>query len=179
VVLAFLASVYDPADPTYPPLGAVVTFASPLVGAPAAGAALELASGPAGRTVLDGLRLAFDVPPASGTSTGQLAPGSAFLRDLRARGLPAGVRFTSIAGVDDPVAPAPSTRFPGVTSVLVDVGGGVVTEHTAIVRDGDALAAARGALRGEAPPCEDWRLALRGTVEARVIIGIEQGVGGT
>jgi murein DD-endopeptidase MepM/ murein hydrolase activator NlpD len=49
VVLAFLASVYDPGDPAYPPLGAVVTFASPLSGAPAAGAALELASGAAGR----------------------------------------------------------------------------------------------------------------------------------
>ena len=179
VVLAFLASVYEPGDPAYPPLGAVVTFASPLSGAPAAGAALELASGAAGRAVLDVLRDRFDVPPADGTSMGQLAPGSAFLRALRARGLPAGVRFTSIAGVDDPVAPAPSTRFPGVTPVLVDPGGGIVTEHTAIVRDDDALAAARGALLGEDPPCEDWRLALRGTVEPRVITGIEQGLGGT
>ncbi|MCU1456358.1 MAG: Peptidase [Actinomycetia bacterium] len=177
VVLAFLTSVYDPTDPGYPPLGAVVTFASPLSGAPAAGAALQLASGAAGRGVLDVLRDRFDVPPADGTSTGQLAPGSSFLRDLRSRGLPAGVRFTSIAGVDDPVAPAPSTRFPGVTPVLVDPGGGIVTEHTAIVRDGDALAAARGALHGEDPPCEDWRLALRGVIEPRVITGLEQGIG--
>jgi murein DD-endopeptidase MepM/ murein hydrolase activator NlpD len=167
VVLAFLASVYDPGDPAYPPLGAVVTFASPLSGAPAAG-----------RVVLDVLRDRFDVPPADGTSTGQLAPGSGFLRGLRARGLPAGVRFTSIAGVDDPVAPAPSTRFPGTIPVLVDPGGGIATEHTAIVRDDDALAAARGALLGDDPPCEDWRLALRGTLEPRVITGIEKGLGG-
>ncbi len=177
VVLAFLASVYDARDPAYPPLGAVVTFASPLGGAPAAAAVLELASGAAGRAALDVLRDRFDVPPADGTSTGQLAPGSGFLRSLQARGLPAGVRFTSIAGVDDPVAPEPSTRFPGVTSVLVDPGGGIATEHTAIVRDDDALAAARGALLGEDPPCEDWRLALRGTLEPRVITGIERGLG--
>ncbi|MCZ7536700.1 MAG: peptidoglycan DD-metalloendopeptidase family protein [Acidimicrobiia bacterium] len=53
VAVAFLTLIYDPADPSYPPLGPVVTLSSPHRGAPLATAEVLVAATPAGRALLE------------------------------------------------------------------------------------------------------------------------------
>ena len=111
VVDAFLEVVDDPADPGLPPLGTVLTLASPHQGAPLAAVATELRSGVNGRRVLTAIDTAAGgaIPPSSGRSTRQLAPGSALMRRLAAAPLPDGIDLTSLGGVDDVVVPATAT----------------------------------------------------------------------
>ncbi len=87
VAVAFLALLYDPADPSYPPLGPVVTLSSPHRGAPLATAEVLVAATPAGRALLEWLPDDL-VPPPPADSIGDLAEGSGLLGGVH-RGGPA------------------------------------------------------------------------------------------
>ncbi|MGZ4754140.1 MAG: peptidoglycan DD-metalloendopeptidase family protein [Acidimicrobiia bacterium] len=176
VVGAFLAR-YEPGDPTLPPLGTVVTLSSPLQGAPAATALARVRETATGRAVLDGVdRLAGGaVPPTSGTSTGQLAEQSSFMRGIKDRSLPEQIDLTSIGAVDDVIVPADHTVAPGARSITVDPSG--LSDHSAIVRDPAALDATRLALEGGALPCVGVATGVAGAIEPVVISRVETTIG--
>jgi hypothetical protein len=173
VVDAFLELAYDPSDPTLPPLGTVVTLASPHQGAPLAEVAADVRASPAGRALLDGAEdLAGDaLPPSGGTSTRQLDPRSALMRQLRKRDLPDRMELTSVAGIDDGVVPGVSTVKRGARSVTTDPAG--IGDHSAIVSDRVAMTAARLALEQRPPACVGLAEGIRGAVEPVLIRRVE------
>jgi len=175
VVDVFLQHVYDASDPAYPPIGTVVTLASPHEGAPLATVAGDIRSTRTGRAVLDAAEEVLPVPPSDGVSTGQLAEDSELMNDLWGHRLPEHVDFTSVGGVDDVVVPASQIDVPGGTEVVIDVGG--VSDHSAIPDDPRALEVVRAALEGRPPPCVGWVEGLRGAIEPVVITRVEHTVG--
>jgi hypothetical protein len=174
VVDAFLQHVYDAADPAYPPIGTVVTLASPHEGAPLASVAVALEGSHSGRALLD-IAADASVPAGGSPSIEQLAVGSRFLDELWDERMPEHVQLTSIGGSDDVVVPGNRIEVPGGTDVVVDVGG--VNDHSAIPTDPDALRVVRAALEGRAPPCMGAVEGIRGAVEPVVIDRIEGLVG--
>ncbi len=175
VVDVFLQHVYDAADPAYPPIGTVVTLASPHEGAPLASAAADVRDTRTGRVALDAADAALPLPPSDGTSTAQLAEDSELMRDLWRHRLPEHVDFTSIGGVDDVVVPATQIDVPDASEVVVDVGG--LNDHAGIPSDPRALEVVRSALEGRAPPCIGVVEGLRGAIEPVVISRLEHTVG--
>lgn len=177
VVDAFLLVAYDPADPTLPPMGTVVTLASPHQGAPLAEVAAELRSSPNGRRLLDAAdrALAGTIPPSAGTSTRQLAPDSHVMRRLRRAPVPDLVDFTSLGGTDDGVVPGTATAKRGARSVTVNPAG--VSDHSGILTDRNAVRATRLALELRPPACVGLLEGIRGAVEPVVIRRVELTLG--
>jgi len=177
VVDAFLELYYDPSDPTLPPLGNVLTFSSPHDGATIARVAAEIGSGPKGHALLraGGKLSGGAVPPVDGTSTRQLDPHSGLMRELRSRELPSELDVTSIGAVDDTVVDEENTHQRGARSVLVNPAG--ANDHSLIVRDPQAMRAARLALELRPPECVGVADGLRGAVEPVLIRRVELSVG--
>ncbi len=173
VVDAFMQLVFDPADPTLPPLGTVVTLSSPHRGAPIASVAAEIRSSPGGRRLLATAESVAGgaVPPSGGRSTRQLAEGSRFMRHLWDRPLPEMLDVTSVGAPDDAVVPADATRAPGARHVMTDPSG--VGDHGAIVSDPAAMREVRLALEQRSPGCVGWLQGIRGAVEPVVIRRVE------
>lgn len=163
VVDLFLRDHYDASDPTFPPIGTVVTLASPHQGAPLATSGRTLREHPVTRRALDVLDGVRPGPASDAPSVRQLAETSPLMRGLWARGLPEHIDFTTIGGTDDLVVPANRIRVPGATEVVVGVDG--VNDHSAIVRDDRALQAVRAALEHRPPPCTSILEGLRSAVE--------------
>jgi murein DD-endopeptidase MepM/ murein hydrolase activator NlpD len=138
VVLHYLTHHHDPYDPTLPPIGHVVTLASPLQGSDVAGLGASVRDhrvlGDAvGRLQRRGRLTAL--PPVESTALEDLRPGSALLQqveqgwqaavDAEAAGaLAMGTRVLTVAGHRDRVVAAPRTLVPGepVPSALVHDG---------------------------------------------------------
>ena len=164
VIDIFLSKYYDPADPTLPPLGDVITLSSPHEGAPLATAAAQIRSKASGRVILDDLvgdNVSL-VPSLSSVAVGQLTEASPTIKNLFPRGLPEHVNFTTIGADTDYVVPATNISVPGATETVI--GGDLLdsaNEHSAIVSDPDALRAVRSALEGRPPPCVSIATALR------------------
>lgn len=176
VVDLFLARVYSAADPTYPPIGTVVTLASPHRGAPLATAIDRIRSTASGRAALEVLsRRAGGLPDPSSAAVADLSERSPAMRALAAAELPEHLDVTSIAAPDDVVVPATATAFPGGTNVTVDPAG--FNDHSNITRDHRSLAAARLALEGRPPPCVGLVAGIRQAVEPVVITRVEHTLG--
>ncbi|HEX5614798.1 MAG TPA: peptidoglycan DD-metalloendopeptidase family protein [Acidimicrobiia bacterium] len=173
VVLAFLALQYDAADPAYPPLGTVVTLASPHRGAPGATAARFVATTPAGRAFLSALER-FGVPPVGG-SVDDLAEGSDLVERLDAARLPEQIDLTTIGAAGDYVVPASHATRDDATAVVVNPWS--PTAHSAIVRDPDALRAVRAALERRPMPCLSFLTHLVGAAAPTVITRVERTAG--
>ncbi len=84
VVDEFLQHLYDAADPTFPPLGTVVTLSSPHQGAPLATAAHEIATTDSGKAAL-GVASGAGLP---GTRARARGPARALTHDPRALAAP-------------------------------------------------------------------------------------------
>jgi hypothetical protein len=97
------------------------------------------------------------------------------MRRLRAVDLPDHVELTSVSGVDDVVVPAVSTTKRGAASVTTNPAG--AGDHAAIVRDRQAMTAARLALEQRPPACVGWADGIRGAVEPVLIRRVELTVG--
>jgi hypothetical protein len=177
VVDAFMQIVFDPADPTLPPLGTVVTLSSPHRGAPAASVAQEIRSSGGGRRLLAWAESIAGgaLPPSGGRSTRQLAEGSRLMRRLWDRPLPEQLDVTSVGAPDDVVVPADRTRAAGARHVMTDPAG--FGDHSAIVADPDAMREVRLALEQRPPGCVGWLQGIRGAIEPVVIRRIELGMG--
>lgn len=154
----------------------VVTLGSPHQGADLA-TALELtaytrrgrwAQWLIGRSGLTG------IDPQS-VSVRQLSETSDFMRELNARPLPTGLRFTSIAARADVVVPSPRSRLPGATSVVVDVP--TIDDHNALPGSGSATREIALAREGMKPTCEGLANALADFVTGRFIATAEDAVG--
>jgi hypothetical protein len=171
----FLGHLYDPADPTLPPLGNVVTLSSPHEGAPLATAGQQIRSTKGGRTLLDLAEGVSSLPPPSSPAVRELAEGSPLIDDLWDHGVPEHFDFTTIGATEDLVVPATQISVPGATETVVAVDD--LNEHSAIVRAPDALRAVRAALEGRAPPCVGLVTALRSAVAPVVISRIEHTIG--
>jgi hypothetical protein len=176
VVDFFLTHLYHAADPTLPPLGNVVTLSSPHRGAPLATAARAMDRGLVGRQVIDGLdAVGAGLPPADSAAVRDLAEQSPLMQHLWDHGLPDHVDFTTIGAPEDVVVPANRIAVPGATQTVQPVDA--LNQHSAIVRDPDALRAVRAALEHRAPPCVGLATALRSAVAPVVISRTEQSVG--
>ncbi|HXY95262.1 MAG TPA: peptidoglycan DD-metalloendopeptidase family protein [Acidimicrobiia bacterium] len=168
VVDRFLQDDYHPQDPTFPPLGTVVTLSSPHEGAPLATAGAQIRSSSVGERALDGVaRLLPSFPPPSATAVQQLSERSPTIREIQASGVPEHIDFTSIGATEDVVVPATNISLRGAHETTVAVDN--ASEHSAIVEDPAALRAVRAALEGRAPPCVDLGTALRGAIAPVVI----------
>jgi hypothetical protein len=177
VVDAFLQLYFDPADPTLPPLGDVVTLASPHQGAPVATVAGTVRATPAGRAVLDRVDQLGGgaLPPTGGISARQLAEGSALVHRLWRQGLPEQIDLRTFGATDDAVVPPPVTRVAGAQTFTVDPDG--LADHSAIVDDPGVMTAVRLALERRPPPCVGWFEGVRGAVEPVLIRRLELSVG--
>ena len=177
VVGAFLQLVYDPGDPTLPPLGNVVTLASPHQGAPIATVTRWLRSTAEGRAALRAIRdLSGDtVPPADSPAVRQLAEASPLLRSLWDHRLPDHVDVTTIGGTDDLIVPADHTGVPGATEVTVNPRG--LGDHAGIVADERAMAAVRLTIEQRPPPCVGWLDGIRGAVQPVIVSRLEHTAG--
>jgi hypothetical protein len=180
VVMAFLAFVYDPADPAYPPLGTVVTLSSPLAGAPLATAGARIASSPSGKRFLattDRLaaRAHLPVPPSQAPSVRDLAEGSTFMRRLAEAELPGTVDLTTVGAVLDPVVPAVVATRKGANHSVVATSP--LNAHAGVQTDADALRIMRAALEHRPVPCEPWGTALATALVSPGVAELERGVG--
>jgi triacylglycerol esterase/lipase EstA (alpha/beta hydrolase family) len=177
VVAKFLAHGYEAGDPTLPPLGTVVTLASPLQGAPVATAVERLRASRSGRAATDAIdrRAAGAMPPLGGASTRQLSETSRFIRALNRAALPEQIDVTAIGATDDFIVPANHADRPGVRSVTVDPAG--FSDHSSLLRDGAALDAVRHALEGRSPPCVGIVAGGRAAVAPVVISRAERTAG--
>ena len=177
VVDAFMQIVFDPADPTLPPLGTVVTLSSPHRGAPAASVATEIRSSSGGRRLLEWAESIAGgaLPPSGGRSTLQLAEGSRLMRRLWDEPIPEQLDVTSLGAPDDVVVPAESTRAPGARHVMTDPSG--FGDHSAIITDPAAMREVRLALEQRPPGCVGWLQGIRGAIEPVVIRRIELNLG--
>ncbi|HEX5096312.1 MAG TPA: peptidoglycan DD-metalloendopeptidase family protein, partial [Acidimicrobiia bacterium] len=148
VVRAFLAYFYDPGDPSFPPLGTVVTFASPLDGAPLATAVSQVQDVLfVGEPALDAIdALPIGPPDLDSAALRDLDEDSAFMRDLRASHLNGSIDITTIGATFDVVVPGQVATGAGARHIVVNTG--VAGAHSGVLQDGDALRAARSALEG-------------------------------
>lgn len=184
VVLAFLELVYDPEDPSYPPIGPVVTFSSPLDGAPIATAIGRVTGGPlglagdaaaavAGRVAPDGV-LDLPGPDPLAPSVADLAEDSELMRRLRATPTPDDVHITAIGASGDLIVPADAATTDGAAHHVVATWG--VSAHTAVLEDPAALRAARAALEGRALPCRSFATFVAGAVVPPLVSSAERQV---
>jgi hypothetical protein len=181
VVDVFLKLIYEPSDPSYPPLGPVVSLASPHQGAPLAESTAVLRGDDRTRKYLDAIdttsdRLGIRLPSSSSTAVRQLRPDSNLMRRLQSTSLPTGVRYVSISGTDDLVVPANRTHLEGAEEVVVDVDG-FRSDHKGIVDDPNAMRAARAALEGRPPPCTSLMTGIRSATESVLISRVESDLG--
>jgi hypothetical protein len=167
--------VYDPSDSSFPPIGTVVTLASPHRGAPLATTAQELERSRKTRRALDVLDPVLPGPPSDAPSVGQLAEGSPFMDRLHDKRLPDQVDLTTVGGTDDAIVPANRIRVPGATEVVVAVDGW--NDHTGIHHDARALQVVRSALEQRPAPCTSFLEGIRGAVEPVLLSRVEGDLG--
>lgn len=170
VALYYLLALHDPADPTLPPLGHVVTIGTPVEGADLA---RLLVAAPPGltRVALHALLTAHDDHDPAAPAYAELAVGSAVVREVlegwaRARADPArsplatGTEVMTFGGSRDLVVSAPRSRLPGAPHVTLPGG------HDGARRTEAARIAVRAFLAGRPVPGEPGGL---GTWAGRVV----------
>lgn len=156
VVLHWLLTRHDPADPALPPVGHVVAIAAPLEGADLV-AALRSAIDPLYVPVVEAVSRSLGGPGLRDPSVGDLAPGSALLtelsaawRDARDGGyagpLALGTRVLTVGGSRDLVVPEHRTDLPGAPHVVAPGG------HDRVRRTEASRQVVRAFLAGQDPP---------------------------
>ncbi|MCZ7525209.1 MAG: hypothetical protein M5U14_01750 [Acidimicrobiia bacterium] len=173
VVRLFLEHVYDAGDPSWPPLGTVVTLSSPHEGAPAATAVRRVAATRTGRAVLDAVGSRLGVAPADAPSVAQLDERSPLTAGDAP--LPEHVELTSVGAVDDLVVPATNVEVPGARVVVVDPEGW--NDHGGVVDSPRSMQEVRLALEGRPPACQGLVDGLRQAVEPVIIRAAEREAG--
>jgi len=150
VIDLFLIEQYAGHEDEFPPIENIVTFGSPHEGTPIADFAEKvdnhLSLGIAART-LDPLDLIGSDAVTQMTSDSSTIDGIQSHDDITN-----GIRFLSIAGSEDPIVPSNRSDVPGATKVVVPVGVPLLPDdHSAVVRDDDAISAAQAHLEGRSP----------------------------
>jgi len=174
VMTEFLAHVYHPSDPSYPPLGTAVAMASPLRGDPGASAFEAFRRFAAGRLALSAAHMA-GAPNPGAESVRQLSEISGFSRRLEAEHLPAVVELTTLGAAQDVIAPAGNTTRRGAEGRTVIPHS--LNGHSGIVTDDSALRAMRAALEGKPLPCQSLTTIVTGAVVSTAIAATERRIG--
>jgi murein DD-endopeptidase MepM/ murein hydrolase activator NlpD len=168
VILAFLAFFYRGHEAEYPRIDNVVTFASPLAGDPLATTNEAIRRILLTRLLLDAVGAANPLAPPESNSPSvlDLSESSKLMKSLRDFEVPASVHWTSITGTADFIVPSQQGHVDGATEVAVTVGNpwSPVDDHSGILKDADALAAARAGLEHRPPPCPSIGTTLVGSV---------------
>lgn len=183
VVLHYLLALHDPADPALPPIGHVVTIASPLEGADGASAALRDNPPGVGLPLLDAAvgiaEAVLGVGPDPPTIE-DLAVESPLLRELAAAWqealadpwsspLATGTQVLTIGGSRDVIVPEHRSDLPGADHVTVPGG------HTAAHESEAVLQVVRAFLAGEEVPgaAGGWGAWLSGGISlAEQLVGV-------
>lgn len=176
VVRAYLELFYDPTDADVPPLGRVVTLASPHKGAPLATAAWAVRGSRSGAEALHALERLVPLPPGSSASIGDLREGAPLLRELDARALPDQIELRTVGATDDVIVPAGASTFDGASSHAIVVPKGW-NDHAAITSDPRGVRAVGLALEGRAPPCAGLITHVRAGVVSKVATDAEHDLG--
>ena len=122
----------------------------------------------AGTRLRYGVRLA-GIDPAS-VSVAQLATGSDFIADLDgAPPPPAHIEIRSVAATTDAVVPVPTTRWRGVDSVVVDLDGPSVSDHSRLPSDPAVTREIALAVGKRPPTCEPFDRWRRGHIDGALI----------
>ncbi len=171
VVETFLTQIYDRGDPSYPPLGTVVTLSSPLQGAPLADGAAALERSRTG----DGL-LRRHLPMARTPAVRDLASDSDLMRRVGDAPLPDLVELTTIGSATDVIVPGTAADRPGARGTTVIPHA--LDAHAAVVTDPDALAGVRAALEDRPMPCRSLLTSVAGEVVPALVTDLEIGAGG-
>jgi hypothetical protein len=172
VVDYFIDNLYQAGDPTFPPIGTVVTLSSPHQGAPLATAGSQIRGSTVGKDALDAVSDRFSsLPPTGSPSVAELSEHSKLIAAVQRRGVPEHFDFTSIGAAEDVVVPATNISLDGADETTVAVNS--FGEHSAIVQDPNALRAVRAALEGRPPPCVGIDTALRGAIAPVVISRVQ------
>lgn len=130
VALHYLLAHHDPTDPSLPPIGNVVTIASPLEGADLARLVVDVRRDTLGRLVTDAASRLLDDHEAGAPVIGDLAVGSALttrladawaaaLADPHAGPLATGTRVLTLGADLDVVVPVHRSDLPGAEHVVV------------------------------------------------------------
>jgi hypothetical protein len=174
VIALFLATIYRGHEADYPPIDNVVAFASPLRGTPLATTGERLSRNPVGEAVMEGLGAAdLPIPDPTATAIRQLAEGSDVIRAIEEAGIPEGIHFTSIAGVEDPEVPVRSTELEGTQHQAVDVGD-PLDSHSGITAHPRALMTARAALEHRAMPCTSFDENVKASIASTLLSQVER-----
>lgn len=149
-------------------LGLVATLGSPHGGADLATAVHAVGSSPSGGEVLDlyGEVTGGDLDD-DGVSVAQLSETSDVVAELAAHPIPAVVPAVSIAARGDLIVPAPSTRAPGATEVVVPLTGR--DAHSDLPGSVEANRELQLALAGMPPGCQSFGEALVDQATGEVI----------
>ncbi len=152
VISLFLTRYYRGHEAEYPRIPNVVTFASPLEGAPAASIASEVDDTIGGRLLFFGIEQVRDDLPLGSKALDQLDPRSSTI-DVIADSSFDEPRFLSIMGSQDPVVPSAQGDVSGGKKVVVNVGTipWPFDDHSGIMGEDDAKSAAQAHLAGGAP----------------------------
>ncbi len=179
VTEVFLTLVYDPTDPSYPPLGTVVTLSSPLAGAPIASAIADVRSTRSGRAALGllatGSAGALAFPSPSSPAVRDLASGSPLMRRLDAAHLPEQVDLTAVGAATDLMVPGNASWRRGANHTVIVPK--TLDAHNGILGDPEALRAVRAALERRPLPCRSLATILAGEVVPETIARLERGAG--
>lgn len=167
VALEYLKHVYDPN--VDPPIDNVILFAAPVEGTPLATAGDGLRRDPIDRLIAGAIAQQSDgsVPSPSAKAVRQMSEDSDFTWRLKTDPLPKGVSVTSISTAFDAVVPPTNTDVRGGREITVNSGG--LNEHSEIIADPTALAAARAAIEGKPPPCISVADGIKGAIAPVVI----------
>jgi len=169
VAHAALTDEGDGLDPRLPSVRTLVTLASPHRGSDVATAVAMVGHSTTGESAERVLSAVLDngIAPDS-PAMRQLAETSEFMRRLRDRPLPPGLRATSIAARGDLLVAAGRTRLPGASSITLDIPG-LVSDHSELPGSPEARREIALGLAGLAPTCEDLSDALADLVVADTI----------
>jgi hypothetical protein len=176
VTLAFLKLFYRADDPSFPPLGTVVTFSSPLEGAPAATLAGDFRDQAIGRAALELFHeRVHGLPDLNSAAVRDLAADSDFMKKLDATPLPEGVDLTTIGSVFDTTVPGDHATSDDAAQHTIVETGFLFDSHTNVVKDPDALRAARAALEAQPLPCRSFGAFVESALVPRAISLVESG----
>ena len=151
-----LAHDYDGPHHELPPIGHVVTLATPHHGADAATAAAWLRWSVEGRAIRRIAREEFTSFDLTGPGVAELSETSRFIHRINHRALREGVAYTSIASATDLTVPAVRARLAGATNVIVDADPGkfLAGSHSSIKRSAAAQRELQLAIADAPPTCQ-------------------------
>lgn len=157
VVREALTSGYSDLDPSFPPIGSVVTLGTPHRGTDLATALTVVGATESGQLAQSAVAFlgVTGVDPKA-TSITQMAETSDFIRELNERPIPPGIRMTSIAASNDLVVPNIHSHVDGAHNVVVfpaHDGGVSLQEHDALPGSVGAHREIALALAGRPPTC--------------------------